>query len=417
MLYEYSDDDDDNRDWPRRDLDPDEEEELERARQETQPDMPDSEYNEHQGIKYMVAFQPTHPPLAPNETRRKNKKLPSTINSVAYIHEGVSFDEMLEQAIRSVGTRCDSRQFRYKIVGGDLRTNAFTAVWTIPRTDFKDMQLVSEKHYDELKKEAVAKNDVDPAVKLLITALELPVAVNDPTDSTEDAGGKAKKRKLTSEEEEIAETIIQLKTAHRCSDRSCLSPFCFVGNPTAKHVRLTPIHLSTWGAAILAKVPNVDINTPPPLEEEKMFWPPDSATDAVDDIALLAARRQNTSNKSHPSAPTITVNNDFTGLAALFQPLLPTSATQGTPVAPPAPTPTIHALPSSPQKQKMTVDQFCTAFELDTDIQARLQPLKLQGPHLLEHLENSILDQYLEIGQRLAVRYAEAQWKKGEANS
>ncbi|KAJ7684895.1 hypothetical protein DFH06DRAFT_1313273 [Mycena polygramma] len=277
MLYDYSDDDDNNRNWPHHDLDPDEEEELERVRQEIEPDMPDSEYNEHQGIKYMVAFQLTHPLLAPNESHRKNKKLPSTINSVAYIREGVSFDEMLEQAIRSIGTSCDSQQFCYKI-------------------------LMSEKHYDELKKEASW----------------CPVA--------------AKKRKLTSEEEEIAETIIRLKTVHQCSDRSCLSPFCFVGNPTAKHVRLTPIHLSTWGAAILAKIPNVDINTPLPPEEEKMFWSLNSATDDVDDIALLTTRRQNTSNKSHLSALTITVNNDFMGLAALFQPLLPTSATQGTPI-------------------------------------------------------------------------------------
>jgi hypothetical protein len=63
---------------------------------------------------------------------------------------------------------------------------------------------------------------------------------------------------------------------------------------------------------------------------------------------------------------------------------------------------------------KMSISDFCTAFKLSDDIHKHLLPLELDGPHVLEYLENSVLDNYLKLGQRAALRYAEAEWKKGK---
>lgn len=153
---------------------------------------------------------------------------------------------------------------------------------------------------------------------------------------------------------------------------------------------------------------------PPGPDEEKMFWPSERE-DAVDDVAMLAARRRSASKPA--SASSVTINNDFAGLAAIFQPLLAASTSH--PPLPTVPHSPVHSVPRpsapvSPIKPtRMTMKEFCTAFELGSDILDCLVPMKLAGPHVLEYLENSILDKYMEIGQRLSVRYAEGLWKKG----
>ncbi|KAJ6485306.1 hypothetical protein C8R47DRAFT_1196825 [Mycena vitilis] len=48
------------------------------------------------------------------------------------------------------------------------------------------------------------------------------------------------------------------------------------------------------------------------------------------------------------------------------------------------------------------------------DIYDRIAELKLEGPHVLEYVENAILDRYLTIGQRASLRFAEGEWKKGK---
>jgi hypothetical protein len=65
----------------------------------------------------------------------------------------------------------------------------------------------------------------------------------------------------------------------------------------------------------------------------------------------------------------------------------------------------------------MSMAEFGVAFKLSAEILQRLEPLELDGPHLLEFIENAILDQHLTINQRASLRYAEAQWKKGEGST
>ncbi|KAJ6552116.1 hypothetical protein DFH09DRAFT_1319504 [Mycena vulgaris] len=364
-MNSYSDEDEDD-DSIQRGQDQDDLEEYDNRLQ--QREVPESEYNEGLGIKYIVTFQPKHPPIKAGQKRRKGTKLPPKLNSTFHLHEQSPIAEMIDSAIKCVNL--DERTLRYKIIGGDLRTNKFSITWTLRGTDFKDMQLRSDTHYNNLKKETVDAHPDKPTVKLLITETES-AGVGDDTENENDEG-----------------------------------------NATATHIRLTPLHLATWAAAILAKQANVDVQNPPPPEKEKMFWPTEQQAD-IDDIAQLAARRRQVSNKP-ASTPSITVNNDFSGLAALFKPLLPSSAPHNPPMSPRTPNIARPRAPPSPEKPAMTIAEFCTAFRLPAAIVEGLRPLQLDGPHLLEHLENSILDTYLPIGQRLSLRYAEAQWKKGK---
>ncbi|KAJ6630940.1 hypothetical protein B0H10DRAFT_1773239 [Mycena sp. CBHHK59/15] len=158
---------------------------------------------------------------------------------------------------------------KFKIVSGNLRSTHFSVKWTVNRSVCKDMQLMMERHYDDLIEEATQK--AKPEVKLQIDETEADDASADRDgDDDEEAAGKSKKRKvcqspgqissvsccdnrlqLSAEEEQMAETIVQLRSTHTCSDRSCTSQYCFLGNETGQHIRLTPIHFSTWAAAIV----------------------------------------------------------------------------------------------------------------------------------------------------------------------
>ncbi|KAJ7191904.1 hypothetical protein B0H12DRAFT_1246229 [Mycena haematopus] len=376
----------------------------------------ESEYNDGQGIRIVTNYQPQLPPLVPGEKRRANARAP-LINRTIYVHEKSSFAEVLDAVFAAVGQ--DEQTIPFKVVGDSLRTTRFTATWSIARTNFKKMQLQSVKDFGEMMKQALLKGS--PEAKLDITELLAPTTATTSSNVPEEGEKTSKKRKLTAEEEEMAETVIQLQGANRCSDRTCGSRFCFVGNPTGQHIRLTPAHFNIWSAAILAKMPNVDINNPPPPDEEKMFWPVEQPGAETDDIAMLARRRV-AATKSQ-SAPTITINNDYAGLAAILQPLLAGSSSTATASAPALPSTPINPSSSrsffaSPAKPaSMSMAEFGIAFKLSIDTLERLEPLSLDGPHLLEFVENAVLDQHLTINQRAALRYAESQWKKGKIQS
>lgn len=155
----------------------------------------------------------------------------------------------------------------------------------------------------------------------------------------------------------------------------------------------------------------VDIDTLPPLEQEKAFWPVDNQPDEIDDIALLASRRRTNASKPNSS---VVINNDFAGLTAIFAPFLPSG--NNTTAAPL--TPSIGRSippPASPAKPaRMSIPEFCQAFKLSDDILQHLEPIQFEGPHVLAYVENTILDQHLSISQRASLRFAEGEWKKGK---
>ncbi|KAJ7451221.1 hypothetical protein B0H11DRAFT_2330486 [Mycena galericulata] len=296
----------------------------------------ESAYNDGNGIKYGIYFQPLLPPTpAGGKPPRKNARA-EMINTNTFVHENSDFATTLDALIEALHY---GPPLKFKIVGGNLRTTAFSVLYTIPQGD-KEMRLETEKHYKTML------NDTKGKVRLDIT--ELPT--NQPTTGTQ--RGR--------DEEEEADPLGQNSGT-------------------------------------------------------------EAQSDDVDDIAMLAARRRSASAKP-ASTSSVTINNDFAGLAAIFQPFLTgaasASASHSQPQAPrspsrPAPLPSTSASPLKPTR--LTIAEFCTAFDLGPDILDQLTPMKLAGPHVLEFVENEILDKYLEIGQRVSVRYAEAQWKKGKA--
>ncbi|KAJ7442753.1 hypothetical protein B0H11DRAFT_1932269 [Mycena galericulata] len=151
------------------------EEEYEGHQRALEREVPESDYNEGLGIKYVIALQPKHPPLEPGTKRRSNAKLPDPVKSFTHVHEHCSLDEVLDSAFKAVDR--NDRNLRYKIVGGHLRTDAFKITWSLPRsTTLKDMQWSSEKHYEglisEVAKELKEKGKDNPEIKLQITELE-----------------------------------------------------------------------------------------------------------------------------------------------------------------------------------------------------------------------------------------------------
>ncbi|KAJ7933653.1 hypothetical protein B0H13DRAFT_1855896 [Mycena leptocephala] len=224
---------------------------------------------------------------------------------------------------------------QFKIVNKELRTTRFKATWSILRTEHKKMQLASVDDYDELVKQVC--NKAKPVATLEISECEreeAPTTTDGTVERNSNGESTGKKRKVTAEEEEMTGIIAQLHGTQRCSDQTCTSRYCFVGNATAKHVRLTPFLLNIWAGAILAEMPGVDTEKPPPATEEKAFWSLDTQPEDLDDIDLLASRRRAVSSKPNSA---VTINNDFSGLAAILTPFLTKPANPA--AAPSTPTP------------------------------------------------------------------------------
>ncbi|KAF7371210.1 hypothetical protein MSAN_00756600 [Mycena sanguinolenta] len=386
---------------------------------DSEPTRESSQYNDGQGIEYVISFQPQLPPLQPNERHRKNARAPVVKCSI-YAHEESSLVEVLDAAIAAIGRNESTMSF--KIVGQQLRTSRFTVTWTIARTDYSKMQLTSEAQFKEMVAKVVDRPRVVVALEITESVLESGTVSGSGETANDLENGPEKgpkKRKLTDDEEAMAETINQLQAATHCADHVCTSRHCFVGNAKAKHVRLTPLLFHIWAAAILAKTPGVDLKTPPPPEEEKGFWPPEDQPDDIDDISLFASRRRASSSK--PSSA-VTINNDFAGLATILTLLL--SSSHRTPVAVMTPsTPTPHRppppifSPASPARPaKMTILEFCAAFRLSDQIRDCLLPLELDGPHVLKFIKDEELNQYLTLGQRTSLRYAESKWAEGKTS-
>ncbi|KAJ7135506.1 hypothetical protein C8R43DRAFT_1132716 [Mycena crocata] len=222
------------------------------------------------------------------------------------------------------------------------------------------MSLVSVAEYTELLKQVQARPKVEAKLEIMELVTTAHAAANTADGDGNDETDKSKKRKrtLTAEEEEMAETIVQIQAATCCSDRSCHSRYCFVANPTAKHVRLTPIHLNSSAS-------------------------------------------QGSDNERHLIIPFLAAS--VPGTASLP----PSTPRRSALVA-------SYASPAKPAQ--MSFLEFCHAFKLSADISERLAPLELDGPHVLPFIENTILDQYLKFGQRASLRFAEDQWSKGKVH-
>lgn len=132
--------------------------------------IPASRYHDEQGIRFNVSFAPQLPPLKAGEKRRANAKA-QPIPGAFYAHEDSDFAEILDMAFEAA--KQDTSTMGFKIVGGNLRTERFKALWTISRTNNKNMSLTNAKEFYDMI--AQAEQHAKHEVKLDIE--ELPVCL------------------------------------------------------------------------------------------------------------------------------------------------------------------------------------------------------------------------------------------------
>lgn len=108
----------------------------------------ESEYNDGKGLMISATLHARLPPIKPGDKRRSNAKPPVT-NKVVYVHENITFINMMVAVIRKSFIRGDL------LVGGldenrRLKPDTpFTLEYSIPHnTAFKDIELASESDWE-----------------------------------------------------------------------------------------------------------------------------------------------------------------------------------------------------------------------------------------------------------------------------
>ncbi|KAJ7872390.1 hypothetical protein B0H13DRAFT_2349499 [Mycena leptocephala] len=238
------------------------------------PDDEVSQYNDCKGLQFTVEFAPL-----PNPSKKtwKNAK-PKLKRKTIFVHEDSALSHMLYEAIKALHRKDDlsfswtPRDDKYTSTTIDIQNMTYT----IPKTQFKEMALTSNKDYDVLLAEVMKKAKPE-TVK--ISPHELG---DDDKDSSEDkAAHKKKKQKTyepTEEEVEQNELIKNLNAEWKCED--------------------------TWAGAIQGKVLNedrqaVDLKNPP---DDKIFSHLDTDPE---DLALV---RNRATQKASAKDSNITIN-------------------------------------------------------------------------------------------------------------
>jgi hypothetical protein len=153
-----------------------------------------------------------------------------------------------------------------------------------------------------------------------------------------------------------------------------------------------------------AKEEGVDLEHPP---NTKLF---DATYHDTNDLGLLSRRRA--ANQPLTAAPSIVINNDFEGLAAMFQGNKPPPGPQVP--ANPVPRPIRAA-----QVPKMTLIAFCERFDISDFVLQKLDVLKITGPHGLRFVtdEQLVHAGQLDIGELADVRDAQERWTLGQGQA
>jgi len=97
---------------------------------------------------YCPDFAPLLPPKKPGETQWKNVKAKSSTHTF-YINENLDLCDLLEATMISIRA-LKPAGLPYKIVGSNLRTNAFKIAYTIRGTQFKNISIVVGKDWETL---------------------------------------------------------------------------------------------------------------------------------------------------------------------------------------------------------------------------------------------------------------------------
>ncbi|KAF9245425.1 hypothetical protein BU15DRAFT_59018 [Melanogaster broomeanus] len=350
----------------------------------SEPNQPESQY---------------HDGSSNGEKRRKNTKITS-INRVMYIHEDSSLAQLLDTTIKTLN-QVNNLQLVIGNHSNRLCPNNFTAKYTIPRTSYKDVDITSIKDFDVLITEVQKQRS--PAFKLLLTQTKLLENGSENEDKEEEEEEPRRKTsKPNSKETKLNEHIAELLRLYTCEDQSCKFPICWPSPTDAKHVHLTPLHLKTWAAAIIAAEKNPDIQTDYESPLNTKLFDPASETSAGN-IALLSRQRQGTGNMG----TSIIVNNDFKELAnVLVGDRRPVQLVLQ-PISQNRPRPELVP--------KMTLEAFCDRYDLSIFILQKLDVMKVTGPHGLRFISNEQLFDigHLNVGEVADMHNAHERWMLG----
>ncbi|KAF8970923.1 hypothetical protein BDZ97DRAFT_1901917 [Flammula alnicola] len=237
--------------------------------QESQDSQSKSIHNDGKGIQLSVSFIGLLPPPKAGEKRRANAKPPVT-TKVVYVHENSSFIQGLVKILWQSLQRkdlCQGGLDRH----GNLREKTaamFSLEYTIPRTQLKDIAMVSEDDWETFLEEAGKKPSAQ--VKLTIKEKLTPeaeAALKERAEESEDeddgnSKSKKKKKKHVPTEEEINQDAIikRLTEIHMCEDRKCtFAGPCWVDAENTAHIHLTHLHLRTWAAAIVRHLKSLTV--------------------------------------------------------------------------------------------------------------------------------------------------------------
>ncbi|KAF9233112.1 hypothetical protein BU15DRAFT_66876 [Melanogaster broomeanus] len=332
---------------------------YENERERSEPNQPESQYHDGRGIQVSVSFTPfpQGPVMAKSDAKCKDR-----LRQPGYL---------LDTAIETLD-QVNNLQFVIGNRSNRLCPDNFTARYTIPRTSYKDVDLTSIKDFDVLVTEVQKQRS--PAFKLLLTQTKLlENGSENEDDEEEEEEPRRKTSKPNSEETKLNEHIAELSRLYTCEDRSCKFPICWPSPTDAKHVHLTPLHLKTWAAAIIAAEKNPDIQTDYESPPNTKLFDPASETSAGD-IALLSRRRQGTGNGPVP-----------------------------------------QNRPRPELVPKMTLEAFCDRYDLSIFILQKLDVMKVTGPHGLRFISNEQLFDIgqLDVGEVADVRDAHERWMLG----
>ncbi|KAF9232624.1 hypothetical protein BU15DRAFT_54814, partial [Melanogaster broomeanus] len=230
-----------------------------------------SQYNDGKGIQFSVQFTPLLAPPKSGQKRHKNAK-PKPINAIMYIHEENSFINFIGLCLN----KFNRTDLTAAIEGGKLVRTPLEFKYSVPRTQFRDIELASNNDFAEMIEQATSWAKAE--VKVSLDEIKIPTdAEDDEDDDHEDGDNDAattKKKKVWDdmllcltlsdclqgpppEETEQAELIDQLSIMYKCEDRSCRHNICWVSEAASgRHIHLTHQHLRAWAAAIVSSVPN-----------------------------------------------------------------------------------------------------------------------------------------------------------------
>ncbi|KAJ6537522.1 hypothetical protein DFH09DRAFT_1369087 [Mycena vulgaris] len=371
-----------------------------RTLSQTPPPDEESKYNDGKGLLFTLEFTPLPAPLKPGEKRRKNKKL-QKIKKTFYLHENTELNDLLRQIIKSLDAE-DCLSFSWFPRNGSYSSTTIDIpgmTYSIAKTALKDISLSCEADYNILLDEADKKPN-------MITICMSEIREHDEGDeehsSDEEETSRAKKKQKThepsAEEVEQNELIAELNAEWKCEDRACKRSPCYPDKITAKHVHLTHFHLQMWAAAIQGKVPDVNVQNPPP---DKIFEHRDTDTD---DLTLINNRSK---HKTTTKDSNITINLTLPDAAA---------------PRPHGPLPAPDVIPPAQRRRRippqMTLKDFCTRFHLTNNIQEKLHAYSVTGPQTLRHLADAMLvDAELNPAEIADVRDAQDRWMVGEGEN